>query len=207
MPWGESIEWQAGEMGSVAPKPLTTARLVLLPWPLTREAHRDGLISAWNDPAVWRWVGAGTRSSYSRQELDDVLRRAPERGFSYDDEWVVTRAEDGVVLGAVWLAPWWTEGATEGTPMLGYRYGQHAWGHGYGAEAAAAVMAEAERRGHTRVESSAYPDNTASHRILLRLNFQPTDTRPLPEDPSKVVQWYAWRAQKTFESPVQSEVG
>lgn len=124
-----------------------------------------------------------------------MLRSVPERGFSFADEWVVTRPEDGVVLGAVWLAPWWIEGATEGTPVLGYRYGRHAWGHGYGGEAAAAVMAEAGRRGHTRVESSALPDNTASHRILLRLGFRPTDRRPLPEDPSKVAQWYAWQAQ------------
>lgn len=68
-------------------------------------------------------------------------------------------------------------------------------GNGYDGEAAAAVMAEVARRGHTRAESSALPDNTASHRILLRLSFRPAGMRPLPVDPSKLAQWYAWQSQ------------
>lgn len=79
-----------------------------------------------DEPAVWRWVGVGTRRSFSRQELANVLRSVPARGFSAD-EWVVTRAAHGVVLGAVWLPPWWVEGATEGTPVLGYRRAGRHW--------------------------------------------------------------------------------
>ena len=63
-------------------------------------------------------------------------------------------------------------------------------GQGYGGEPAASVMAEAERRGHARVESSAYPKNTASDRILLRLGVQLTAMRPAPADSTKRVQWY-----------------
>ncbi|MCW2675461.1 MAG: Protein N-acetyltransferase, RimJ/RimL family, partial [Modestobacter sp.] len=47
------------------PVPLTTARLTLLPWSLATDAHKDGLVTAWDDPEVWRYVGAG-RDGFTR---------------------------------------------------------------------------------------------------------------------------------------------
>lgn len=90
------------------PPPLTTERLTLLPYSLATEAHLDGLVAAWDDPEVWRYVGAG-RDGFCRADLDRALQRAKERGL-LDGELFVVRTSDGALLGACGLYPSWLDG-------------------------------------------------------------------------------------------------
>ena len=97
------------------PPPLTTARLTLLAWSTATEEHKDGLVAAWDDPEVWRYVGAG-RDGFRRADLDAEL--------------LVVRTSDETVLGVCGLYPsWFDEGAPDETD-LGYRYGRASWGQG-----------------------------------------------------------------------------
>lgn len=175
------------------PVPLTTARLTLLPWSLATDAHKDGLVTAWDDPEVWRYVGAG-RDGFTRADLDGALERAAERG-SLDDELLVIRTSDDTVLGICGLYPSSIDGGDPDETDLGYRYGRLSWGQGYGLEAAAEVMRWAvEERGLDRVGSSVQTPNEASHRILRRLGFTFTGTRPVLRDPTRTADWYVWTA-------------
>ncbi|NDI49828.1 GNAT family N-acetyltransferase [Goekera deserti] len=175
------------------PVPLTTARLTLLPWALTTEAHRDGLVTAWDDPEVWHWVGAG-RDGFTRADLDSAIERATAQG-RLDDEFLVVRTCDGTVLGVCGLYPSSNDGGDPAEWDLGYRYGRLSWGQGHGFEAAAEVLRWArEERGLRRVGSNAQLPNEASHRILRRLGFTPIGTRPDSRDPARTTLWYAWTA-------------
>jgi len=152
------------------PPPLTTERLTLLPYSLATEAHLDGLVAAWDDSEVWRYVGAG-RDGFCRADLDGALERAKERGL-LDGELLVVRTSDGAVLGACGLYPSWLDGGPPDETDLGYRFGRAFWGQGYGLEAAAAVLRwGTEERGLDRVGSNVQFLNVASHKILQRLGF------------------------------------
>ncbi len=107
------------------PPPLTTERLTLLPYSLATEAHLDGLVAAWDDPEVWRYVGAG-RDGFCRADLDRALERAKERGL-LDGELLVVRTSDGAVLGACGLYPSWLDGGLPDETDLGYRFGRAFW--------------------------------------------------------------------------------
>ena len=103
-----------------------TARLTLLPWSLATEAHKEGLVTAWNDPEVWRYVGGG-REGFSRADLDGALKRAVEQG-TLRDEFLVMRASDDTVLGVCGLYPASIDGGDPNDTDLGYRYGRVSWG-------------------------------------------------------------------------------
>jgi RimJ/RimL family protein N-acetyltransferase len=175
------------------PAPLRTARLTLLPWPVATETHKDGLVTAWDDPDVWRYVGGG-RDGFTRGDLDGALERAAEQGTLHD-ELLVIRTSDDAVLGVCGLYPASIDGGDMDDTDLGYRYGRLSWGQGHGFEAAAEVMRWAvEERGLKRVGSSVQSPNEASRRILLRLGFTFTETRPVVQDPTRTADFYVWTA-------------
>ena len=182
------------------PPPLTTARLTLLPWSLATEAHQDGLVRAWDDPEVWRYVGAG-RDGFTRADLDGALERAAEQG-TLDDELLVLRTADDAVLGVCGLYPAAIDGGGPDGTDLGYRYGRRSWGQGHGFEAAAEVLRwAAEERGLDRIGSSVQPPNEASARILRRLGFTRTGTRPVRQDPTRTADVYLWTAERRGRGP------
>ena len=153
--------------------PLRTARLTLLPWSLAREAHKDG---------------------FTRADLDRALERAAGRG-TLQDELLVVRISDDTVLGVCGLHAASIAGGDPGETDLGYRYGRPSWGQGHGLEAAAEVMRWAvAERGLTRIGSSVQRPNEASRRILLRLGFTVTGTRPVVQDPTRTADLYVWTA-------------
>lgn len=177
------------------PLPLTTARLTLLPWSLATEEHREGLVAAWDDPEVWRYVvRLDGRDGFDRATLDRALQRAQERRL-LDDELLVVRNSDRAVLGVCGLYPSWLDDGAPDDTDLGYRYGRAFWGQGYGLEAATEVLRWAtEERGLDHVGSNVQSPNVASHRILRRLGFTFLETRPVPADPSRTADWYVWTA-------------
>ena len=187
--------WVRCLTGQVPPT-LTTARLTLLAWSTATEKHKDGLVAAWDDPEVWRYVGAG-RDGFRRADLDGALARAADLGL-LDAERLVVRTCDETVLGVCGLYPSWFDEGNPDETDLGYRYGRASWGQGYGLEAAAEVMRwAATERGLDRVGSNVQTPNVASHRILQRLGFTSLDRRPVPADPTRTALWYVWTAAGT----------
>lgn len=173
------------------PPPLVTERLRLLPYSVVTDAQLDGLVAAWDDPKVWRYVGAGP-DSFTRADLDGAMRRAGEH---LRDELIVIRTGDGVVIGVCGLYPARLDGVETSEIELGYRFGRAFWGHGYGAEAASAVMRWAvQEQGVTSLVSNIQEPNIASRKIVERLGFAVREKRPMSLDPARVELWYAWQA-------------
>ena len=139
------------------------------------------------------YVGGG-RDGFTRGDLDGALERAAEQGTLHDGLLVI-RTFDDAVLGVCGLYSASIDGGDPDETDLGYRYGRLSWGQGYGFEAAAEVMRWAvEERGLKRVGSSVQSPNEASRKILLRLGFTFTETRPVVQDPTRTADFFVWMA-------------
>lgn len=148
------------------PRPLVAQRLTLLPYSLVTDAQLDCLVSAWDLPEVWRYVGAGRRLSFTRLELDAALARGRADG-SLGDELLVMRTNHEAVLGTCGLYPSSLDGGSPDETDLGYRYGRAFPGSGYGFEAAQAVVQwGARERGLPWIGSNVQIPNVASQKIL-----------------------------------------
>jgi len=174
------------------PPPLVTERLVLRP---LQPEDAVALWGEWNDPLVWRYIGAGVLPARGRIERGAALlgRMYLDRGWS---GLLVSRRSDGRVLGECGLYPWRQEGRETGDVELGYRFGREHWGKGYAGEAARAVLDWASGElGFTELVCVVQEANTASRRIAERLGFRLQDTRH--HDVGGVLVhdcWYQWTA-------------
>ncbi|MGO4300857.1 GNAT family N-acetyltransferase [Leifsonia sp. RAF41] len=55
---------------------------------------------------------------------------------------------------------------------MGWHFHPDAWGNGYATDAARRVLQHAFDSGLKRIIAVAHPDNTASHRVCLRLGMR-----------------------------------
>ena len=84
----------------------------------------------------------------------------------------ITRLADGRAIGGIGFKGQPDAGCIE----IGYGLAPSARGHGYAAEAVAAVLAIAADHGLSRVIADTTPDNIASQRTLVRAGFRLVDT-------------------------------
>ena len=88
-----------------------------------------------------------------------------QRPFGY---YRITRLDDGRAVGGIGF-----KGQPEaGSVEIGYGLAPSARGHGFAAEAVAALLAVAADHGVSRVIAETAPDNIASQRTLLRSGFR-----------------------------------
>jgi RimJ/RimL family protein N-acetyltransferase len=101
------------------------------------------------------------------------LRASAERGeqrpFGF---YRITRLSDGQAIGGAGFKGQPDGGSVE----IGYGLSPSARGHGYAAEAVAALLTVAVEHGITKVLADTTPDNVASQRTLLRAGFQLVST-------------------------------
>lgn len=138
--------------------PLLTRRLTMRP---PQETDAESLVVALNNLNVSRWTGR-IPYPYGRADAEAFLVH------------VRTKAEDAVVLiitrGDELLG---CIGIEDGE--LGYWLAEHYWGHGFGTEAARAVVDHAfAQEGRDGLIASYHIGNAASRRILLGLGFVET---------------------------------
>lgn len=88
-----------------------------------------------------------------------------QRPFGY---YQITRSADGLVIGGVGFKGPPGEGRVE----IGYGLAPSGRGHGYAAEAVAALLTVAAERGVTTVLADTDLDNVASQRTLIRAGFE-----------------------------------
>ncbi len=103
--------------------------------------------------------------------LSDSRRSFRAGGYGL---WVVCRS--GGVIGACGLRP---SPLRLGIELL-YSLERSAWGRGYAAEAARAVLAHARRAGLPRVVAVANPENVASWRVLEGIGMRRTGRARTP---------------------------
>lgn len=94
-----------------------------------------------------------------------VREAARDEGFY----WAVTRLDDGAFLGCADLSDLdrWHQRAE-----IGFIFGRHAWGQGYGLEAMRSVVVQAAAMDLRRLTARTHVGNLKSEALLTKLGFE-----------------------------------
>lgn len=151
---------------SLSTPTLATERLILRPF---TDADADDIYALQSDAEVLRYWDSPPCTE--RAEADRFLERCrtlAEEGSGV--RLVLEDKNDGAFLGWIMVGGW---NPTFRSASIGYCLGKSAWGHGYTAEAARAVLDWAfdAFEGLNRVEGEADTRNMPSRRVLEKLGF------------------------------------
>ncbi|MEP3052118.1 MAG: GNAT family N-acetyltransferase [Erythrobacter sp.] len=144
-----------------------TERLILRDW---HDQDWDEFWKGTNTPAVMKWLGgvlnvAGRKEARARLES---YRR--DHGHTF---WAVERKNDGAILGFCGLKRCNQAGGPFGTPEIGWRLREGAWGRGYAKEAAKASLELAFARfGADEVIAITVQGNAPSWGLMLALGMR-----------------------------------
>jgi RimJ/RimL family protein N-acetyltransferase len=146
----------------------TTERLVLRTWD---ESDLDEFMRVTNTAAVMRWLGG----VWPRADHEAAFERIQsyQRDFGHT-LWLVEERESGELLGFCGLKRVNSPGAGEltGTPEVGWRLRERAWGKGIAKEAAMASLDLAFGRfGYSQVVAITVEGNGASQGLMRRLGM------------------------------------
>ena len=147
----------------------TTERLILRTWDA---ANLDTFIEATNTSPVMRWLGG----VWSREAHEAAFERIEQyqRDFGHTF-WLVEDRTTGELLGFCGLKRVNSPGAGDltGTPEVGWRLRESAWGQGIAKEAAIASLDLAFGRfGYPEVVAITVEGNGASQGLMRRLGMQ-----------------------------------
>jgi RimJ/RimL family protein N-acetyltransferase len=181
-----------------------TKRLRLREWD---EADEARFYAVMNTPAVMRHLGGVQTSEGWRDAFDRLCLYQREFGHTF---WIVEDRASADILGFCGLKRVNSPGAGEeltGTPEIGWRLRESAWGKGIAKEAAIAAFDLAFGRfGYEQVIAMTIPANVDSEGLMKRLGMRRaddldfTDTRFGPETNPQIVyaidsaDWAAARA-------------
>jgi RimJ/RimL family protein N-acetyltransferase len=146
---------------------LLTARLVLRP---SAPGDEAALVAGLGDIEVQRWLETVPHPYTLAHASDWIARSQRERDAGFMQDFAITLADGGALVGGIAFTPSRVDPAAE----LGYWMARAHWGKGYGGEALARVVRYATEEcapRFTRLSARVAPDNTASRRMLARLGF------------------------------------
>ncbi len=151
---------------------MTTERLLLRAW---RPEDREPYAAMMADPTVGYWL-AGTQTREAAfaavDRLEEELARLGYGGLA------VERRGDGAFLGCVALADLGDEMPIAPGVEIGWRFARHAWGHGYAAEAARALLADGFLRlGLPEIVAFTASSNAKSQAVMTRIGMRRDETR------------------------------
>jgi RimJ/RimL family protein N-acetyltransferase len=181
-----------------------TERLILREWD---EADEGRFYAIMNTPAVMQYLGGVQTPEAWRAAFERLRLYQREFGHTF---WIVEDKTSGEILGFCGLKRVNSPGAGDelaGTPEIGWRLRESAWGKGIAKEAAIAALDVAfDRLGFDRVIAMTIPANVESEGLMKRLGMRRageldfTDTRFGPETNPQIVyaidaaEWPAERA-------------
>jgi ribosomal-protein-alanine N-acetyltransferase len=145
--------------------PLHTERLILRPF---ADDDTERILEVFGDPEVMRYVGRGVPLDRDRLVASQARVLEHWRTHGFGPLALVERAS-GTVIGEGGLQ------LLEGGPdvEVTYTLARAFWGLGYATEAAVAVLEWGfGKLGLTRIVGVAYPDNTASQRVLQKIGMR-----------------------------------
>lgn len=168
-----------------------TARLRLREW---EEADEGRFYAIMNTPAVMQHLGGVQTPEGWRKAFERLCLYQREFGHTF---WIVEDNASGEILGFCGLKLVNSPGAGDelaGTPEIGWRLRESAWGKGIAKEAAVAALDLAFGRfGYERVIAMTIPANVESEGLMKRLGMTRaqdldfTDTRFGPETNPQIV--------------------
>jgi len=145
-----------------------TERLILREWTLDDAA---AAFEIYGDPEVTRFLDATGEPDpsleYRRERMPAMVARYAEHpGYGI---WAMIRREDGDVIGGAGLVT-----LEEGPEVeIAYTLRRDAWGHGYATEVALGTIGYGfGTLGLNRMVGVAYPENVASHRVMLKAGMR-----------------------------------
>jgi ribosomal-protein-alanine N-acetyltransferase len=104
-------------------------------------------------------------------DLTQIIIAAQVRDMDRDGAvyWAVTRTTDGEFLGTADISDIdrWHRRAE-----IGFIFGRHAWGQGFGLEAMRAVVVQAAAMGLQRLTARTHVGNSRSEALLAKLGFE-----------------------------------
>ncbi len=137
----------------------------------------DGLMQAFGDPEVMKYIGTGAVREPALVLERIALWREMFARNGQGQRTVIERAT-GEIVGDCGVFPIARIGPeTE----IGYRFRRASWGKGYATEAASAMLAHARAPaprglGIARICALTDPRNEASQRVLLKIGLRPAGT-------------------------------
>jgi ribosomal-protein-alanine N-acetyltransferase len=144
---------------------IDTARLLIR---TLQALDAEPLARIWSDPEVTRYMGGPRDQDQIRALLEED---AADPNPPQLDLWPVIEKASGIVVGHCGLLEKEVNGKAEVEVI--YVLEPLAWGKGYAAEAASAVVERAfEELGLRRVIALIDPQNAASERVALKLGMQ-----------------------------------
>jgi RimJ/RimL family protein N-acetyltransferase len=155
-------------MRSVADVAAETARLRLREW---EESDEGAFYAIMNSPAVMRHLGGVQNPGEWRAAFERLRSYQREFGHSF---WIVEDKSSGEIQGFCGLklvnAP--GAGRLTGTPEIGWRLRESAWGRGIAKESAIASLDLGFGRfGYDRVIAMTIPPNVESQGLMVRLGM------------------------------------
>lgn len=147
---------------------IDTPRLSLRNW---SDADREPMFAHCNSrPNVMRWLGGVQTREKTGEMIDKLIRWQADDGHTF---WAVERKEDGELLGFCGLKRIDRACIPDiGTPEIGWRLREDAWGQGYAREAAAASLDYGfDTRGMEFISALTLPGNTPSWGLMERLGM------------------------------------
>lgn len=164
----------------------TTDRLAVRRW---RDDDLAALMDVYGDAEAMRWVGDGQPLGREGclQWLEVTRANYARRGYGMFA--VELRAAPGGVVGFCGIVH--PGGQPEAEVKYAYRRAH--WGRGYATEALSCLIRHgAEAHGLQAMIATAAPDNTASHRVLLKAGMQLGPLRD--NDDGSRTQLFHWHA-------------
>jgi RimJ/RimL family protein N-acetyltransferase len=118
------------------------------------------------DPRV-TWSGRARTLEDTRKRIADFVADWETRRFGM---WAVVERATHVLIGHAGLQPLEDTEHVE----IGYYLGRSAWGRGFASEAGRVIVSYADRIGLPELVAVVRPENVASQRVLVKLEFELT---------------------------------
>jgi RimJ/RimL family protein N-acetyltransferase len=145
---------------------IETARLILRGW---RDADRAPYAAMMADPEVGYWLGGVLGEAEANAQIDRFIAVSAARGPGF---LAIERRVDGAFLGAACLREVLAEHPLAGEVEVGWRLARDAWGAGYAAESAHALLALGfEGLGYSEVVAFTAESNSRSRAVMERLSM------------------------------------
>ena len=169
-----------------------TERLILRDW---EEADEQRFYEVMNTPAVMRHLGGTQTPEQWHAGFERISGFTRDWGHTF---WIVEEKATSDILGFCGLKRVNAPGAGDltGTPEIGWRLRESAWGRGVAKEAAIASLDLGFGRfGYDNILAMTIPANTASQGLMKRLGMRRrdeldfTDERFGPEVNPQIIYW------------------
>ena len=149
---------------------LSGERVLLRPWRLDDAAFVYDLYSRWE---VQRYIGREPQVMTEPRQARALIERLRGKEDGVQGYWAVETLSTGRLVGTAMLQGIRISGTQQPSDEIeiGWHFHPDAWGNGYATDAARRVLRHAFDSGLKRIIAVAHPDNTASHRVCLRLGM------------------------------------